>query len=319
VVSRWFMLLIMLVAALAAGGASCPRSRRLMTPPPAAFTQVPTAQEIVQTINANSERIRQLQTAGASLVIPGMPSLRGSLALERPRRMRLLADTPLTGAEFDLGSNDEVFWMWVKRNQSPAVYFARHAAFATSAMQHMFPVPPDWLIEAVGVVRLDPQAPIEGPYSRPNGQWEIRSRLAVAGSELPRVIVIDGTYGWIVQQTLYDARGQTLAIATASQHEYDPVSGVTLPRLIEVQLPPAGLTFTLRVERYLVNQLYGDPTQLWAMPRLDGHQYVDLADPRTNLSPPVSGPAPTVPPTASLTPWPVQGSREPLPPPRRWR
>ena len=34
--------------------------------------------------------------------------------------------TALTGPEVDLGSNDELFWFWVRRNEPPAVYFARH-------------------------------------------------------------------------------------------------------------------------------------------------------------------------------------------------
>ena len=52
-----------------------------------------------------------------------------------PRRVRLQAETSATGPEVDLGSNEEVFWFWVNRNEPPAVYFDRHSQRAGSAAQ----------------------------------------------------------------------------------------------------------------------------------------------------------------------------------------
>ena len=58
--------------------------------------------------------------------------LSGNIAAERPGRFRLTAGTAVTGQEIDLGSNDELFWMWVRRNQPPAVYFCRHDNLRTA-------------------------------------------------------------------------------------------------------------------------------------------------------------------------------------------
>ena len=86
-----------------------------------------------------------------------------------PKRFRLRAETGITGPELDLGSNDEVYWMWVKRADRPAVYWGRHDQFYQSAARDLLPVPPDWLIEALGVVQLDPTGQHEGPFQNRPG------------------------------------------------------------------------------------------------------------------------------------------------------
>ena len=68
------------------------------------------------------------------------------------------------GPEVDLGSNDQLFWFWIKRNQPPAVYVCRHDQFPTSRARQMIPIDPNWLVEALGTLVLDSQLPHQGPY-----------------------------------------------------------------------------------------------------------------------------------------------------------
>lgn len=286
-----------LLAAVDLSGCHLFQRRLPVQPIPPAFATMPTLDQLITHINTNTAAVRQLSTNGATLDTPGsgIPQLNVDLSLERPKKLRLLANTSLTGTELDLGSNDELFWFWIKRNDPPAVFYARHGQFHDSAAKQIFPVEPNWLIEAIGLVEFDPADRHEGPYQKQDGRLEIRSMHATPTGEQTRVTLVDSQGGWVVEQHVYDEQGQLLASAFASRHQRDPASGAVLPLLVEMKLPPAQLTLRLDVRSYVINQLYGDPAKLFALPQLDGHQYVDLADPRLQLTPAAS-PAPVVPP-----------------------
>jgi len=239
--------------------------------------------QVIHHVNSGSERIRQLQTVGATLSLPGAPSLRANIAMERPRRFRLQAGTGIAGEEIDLGSNDELFWLWVRRNQPTAIYYCRHDQFRQSVARQIIPVEPQWLMEALGVIHFDPAVRHDGPLPHPSGGMEIRSTIPSAEGNLTKVTVVDAAYGWVLQQHVYDHQGQLLASALASRHRYDGTSGVSLPRHVEIQLPPAQMSFTVDVNDYMINRLGGNPVQLWSMPRMEGYPLVDLADPRLRM------------------------------------
>ena len=109
---------------------------------------------------------------------------------------------------------------------------------------------------------------------------KLRARLAPVAPGLSREsldIVVDDRRGHVLEQQVYDATGQLLASAISSQYQFDPVQYVSLPRQIDIQIPPAQLSFTLQVDSYSINQLRADPTQVWAMPQLSDYSYSDLA------------------------------------------
>lgn len=249
-------------------------------PAPVVFFKTPTLEEIVQYRNMNAAQVRQLQASGATLSVRGAPSLRADLALETPKRFRLRAGTAFTGSEMDMGSNDDLFWIWVKRNQPPAIYYARHDQFQNSPAKEFLPVEPHWLSEALGLVSFDPSHQHQGPFPAGPGRLEIRSVVPSPAGALVKATVIHEQYGYVLEQRVYDAKQKLLAAAFASQHRFDPQSGVALPYSVDVQIPPAQLAFTLEVNEYSINRLYDDPAQLWAMPQIEGAPAVDLADPR---------------------------------------
>ncbi len=270
-----FVFILLLVFA---SGASCPR--RLPTADsliPTVFQQPPSAPEIVAALNMNAQRVTRLEASGATLSITGLPSLKTSLALQLPKQFRMIAGTGVTGTELDIGSNDESFWMWAKRNQPPGIYVARHDEFLSSAARQILPLPPQWLIEAIGLVQLDPQAKWEGPFTKAAGRVEIRTHQASSEELLTKTFVVDDRRGVILEQHVYDSAGQLLATALNSQHHYDATFGISLPRRIDIQLPTAGLAFTLEVESFALNQLGSDPAQLFAQPDVPGVQVISLA------------------------------------------
>lgn len=262
---------------------------------PTAFNSPPTVDEIVRVVNSNTAPVRQLTATSAYLTVKGYPPLRADIHLERPKRFRL--EAKLIGPELDVGSNDELFWVWIKQSPQPAVLYARHDAFARSSMRQQVPIEPLWLTEALGIVELDPHANYEGPVARPSGELEIRTRVPSPQGELTRTYTIHPTYGWVLQQQILDARGQLLASAKASKHRYDPTNGVSLPQLVEVTVPPGQLAFSLSVGGYVVNQAVANPDMKWNPPQMEGYPLVDLLDPRNQVGPP-----PATTPTNYVTP-----------------
>jgi hypothetical protein len=267
--------LLMTITLFACSGASCPRSRQIVNDyAPIVLQPEATLADVIRVVNFNSSRVQQIQSHNATLSVPGAPRLDASYAFERPKRFRLRAETRIRGAELDLGSNDSIYWMWVRMND--AVYWGSHASFYRSAARQVLPVSPDWLIEALGVVELDPTGDHEGPFRGRPGQLEVRTRVVTPAGTLTRITVVDDARGWVLEQQLYDDRQQLVAAASASGFEFDPVTGVSLPRVVEIRVPAADLNFTLQTERHLVNQLTGDPGQLWTLPEISGVPQVNL-------------------------------------------
>jgi hypothetical protein len=286
-----------LVVLLAASGASCPTLHPPFGQPvPVVFPRPPTLQEVIAAVNANSVPIQQLQTDSALLSVEGAPSLRASVALQPPRNFRLRAQFIGMGEVLDLGSNEQLFWALIDAPQLAtgvprAVYYARHDQYRSSAARNLLPIQPSWLIEAFGVVQLDPAAAYEGPYTRGPGQLEIRTRIATPEGDVTKVIVLHDRAAWIMEQHWYDAQGQLIASVLNSNHKLQPAYNVTLPHRIAVRLPPPNRSFQIAIESYAVNQLYSDPGQLWTMPSFEGYPLVDLAAPLPPPYAPPDGPA----------------------------
>lgn len=305
-----FIALLMFVA----GGAGCPLHNQLTQPVPIAFPGPPALQDVIRVVNANSQAIQHLQTDSATLSTQGMLGLRAKIAMERPRNFRLKANFAGLRQVLDLGSNQEMFWALVDApkiasNTPRGIYYARHDQYRRSAARQLMPIEPSWLIDAFGLVYLDPSHVHEGPYSRSPEQLVIRSRVPSSDGDLLKITVVHASYGWVLEQHLYDARSQLIGSVLASNHRYYRVPGVTLPHRIQIQLPPPAQPLLIEVESYAINQPSGNPAQLWAMPTYEGYTPVNLAEPP--VGPQNSYPMPNhASPPAGLAPgYPVTGYR----------
>lgn len=270
---------LLLVVVLGASGASCPRGMRPYNSPPApvTFHAVPTWEQFTSYINSQTQKVASLQATSARLNVDGAPTLSTSFALERPQNLRLQAGLGLTGAELDLGSNQEEFWFWAKRNEPPGVYFARHSDLATMGSSGFLPVPPSWLIEVLGLMQIDPMSAHDGPRQLPDGRMEVRVQAATPQGPLLKVLIIDQQFGHVLEQTVYDSSGRLLARSRASRHQYDAVSGVSLPQVIEIELPSMPLKFSLETDGYVVNQPAPSGPALFKKPELPGYPPIHLS------------------------------------------
>lgn len=291
------LLLAVALLVFAASGASCPKwlsAYKISVPGPQALTASPTLDDVVRVVNANAEKVQSLYAADATVAVPMAPKLRATLAFDRPRRFRLRAETGLTGAEFDAGSNDEQFWYWVRRQNPPAVFVCRHDQFRQSVVRQMMPIEPEWVIDALGIGGFDPAHEHTGPTPVRGGRLEVRSRVPRPEGDYTRVTLVDAVRGWIVEQHLYNERGELLVSATMSQHARDSATGAYLPRHVEVRAAQGQFAITLDVRQWSVNQLTGDPSQYFTLPEVPGATLVDLGDPRL-LAPPAAAPTAALP------------------------
>ncbi len=247
--------------------------------PPVAAALAPTAslEEVITVVNRNNSQIRSFSTNSATLSSPGMPRLRATIAVERPRQFRLRAETGLTGPEIDLGSNPEVFWFWVRRNEPRGLYYCSHDIYAQTPVPMPIPISPEWLIEAFGVTELDPALAYQGPFRRGDGRVELRAVRETPRGPATNLTVIDPQYGLIVEQHVYDAQGSHVASALASRYRRDPLSGLMMPRTVNVRCPRAEFAMEVDLGNFTINQLPPDADRLWAMPRFDGYPEVNLA------------------------------------------
>lgn len=276
-------MLALLLLLFCCTGATC--NHRLQYPfgqsgPPAPEVLVAgsSLEQVIAAVNQNSGRIQSYQTNNASISIPGMvgvPALRGNIVAQRPGRLRLEASTALTGPEVDLGSNDELFWFWVKRNEPPALYFSRHDQFVGSAAQQVMPIEPQWLLDAMGFAQFSPNDNHEGPIPHGNGTVEIRSFINSPSGTMTKSTVINALNAQIMEQHIYNSQGTLLASSRAKSHRYYPGIGVSLPQSIEVNLPVAQLSLSIDVGTVSLNALPNNPA-LWTLPNMSGYPQIDL-------------------------------------------
>jgi hypothetical protein len=288
---------------------------RLFQPPgpvaPVVLQTTPTAAQIVAAVNQNTARVQSYSTTTAKFTVPGMagiPLLRGNIAMERPLNFRLTAGVALTGGtEIDLGSNSELLWFWVKHNTPPALYYCRHDQFANSAARQILPIDPTWIGDALGLVQLNPNTAYQGPTTRPDGTLELRSTISSPSGPMVRLLVIDATRAWVLEQHLYDLNGGTpVASAVAEDFRFDETKQVSLPRRVTVRVPASELTLTIDVGQISINEPVANPALMWSPPALEGYPRVDLGSMPAGMAVDKSTiPSPTIlPPLEATTPVP---------------
>jgi hypothetical protein len=282
------------VAAVAASGASCPQVLRGyqvgVMPLPRTLPAQPTLEQIIAAVQDNSQRVRSCMVTQATLSVPGVPRLSARVACEPPRRFRLQAQTAITGPELDIGSNDDLFWLWLRQHKPPIVAFCRHDQYANSAARRLLPIRADWMPELLGLVNFRPEDSHQGPFPLPDGRIEIRSRISAPDGELLKSTILDGTTGLVGEQHLFTAAGERLASVRTGRHRVDPASGAALPHLVEVSWPASGVEFKLELASITTNAPTADSGQLWQMPAYPGYEPVDLADPNVVIGPPPQQP-----------------------------
>lgn len=292
--SRLSILLASCLLVWVAGGATCHRRTSLadLNPPPVIFTETPSAAELIAAIN-RTDAVQKMQSTSTTVELLDSPlpikRLNATLALERPRRLRMRVSVPIAlGAGMDVGSNDEVFWMRYPEGMQQTLLFARHEEFQHHMLGSPLPVDPTWITEALGLLHIDPSAVIGEPIVRADKKLELRTQVPTASGVYTRVLHVDAQGGFVRDQYLYAPDGRLVASANGAEHRFYEEARIVLPHSVRVQLqpvaaPPLGLQ--IEIGSYVLNQLLGSDPNLFAMPADGNGQVIDLSRIGGNLPP----------------------------------
>lgn len=232
---------------------------------PPALPPDATREQVVAHLNENISRCTGWRSCDVRIKSNGLPlSASANIAVQSPRRFRMLVsmmDTDLA----DLGSNDERMWIWMRPQGDEPQYVqtCAHEDFDLAqqrlAEQGLPPVPfrPDWLMEVLGVIPIDPSQVEMEPNPGDAGQFLLSSfQTAPDGSQVKRVITVDAKRGVVIGHALWavdSESGRLIAQAKLAGHRRDEASGVTLPRQIELSYPAANAEMTLTIKDVEVN------------------------------------------------------------------
>ena len=187
-----------------------------------------------------------------------------------------------------MGSNDEVFWFWVRREEPPALYYCRHDQFATSLVRRQLPIDPGLLVEALGINEINPALPQQGPYRHSEGRFSIHTIRETPEGPQTKVTVVEARRGVVLEQSIYDAERRLVASAVTRSHRVDPLSGLTVPRVVDINCPRAELNLRIDLGNVEVNRPLSGTAEVFAMPQYQGYPLVNLCDPRLYQQPPTA-------------------------------
>ena len=217
--------------------------------------------------------------------MPQTPPLAAEIQYFRPNYLHLTAKTHVTGKEMDMGQNSDLFWFWVARNSCPGVYYCRHEEFYRSNARDYVPIDPNWVVDALGLNLLDPNAPWEGPTLVGDGAYiELRLREQQPQGQATRQILVNRFTGTIAAQRIYDGNGVLLVDATVRKNRRDSLTGLTIPQKIDISVPKEEFKMTLDLGAPDLNSLSSTALNSWNIPQNLGAPLVNLAQqpPRNN-------------------------------------
>ena len=135
------------------------------------------------------------------------------------------------------------------------------------------PFPPSWLMEALGVIPVDPNGVQMLRDPATPDQVRLISAESLQGQQMQRIMVVDLPLGQITEHALYDANERLIASASMSDFRSSQ-AGTTLPHSIELNWPQTGTELALKIKSIEVNPSM--PAANWEVPTYPNYRIVDL-------------------------------------------
>ena len=284
--ARTIAFLALLTAVLSLTGCRWwPRQQQAEIP---VYSETSSKQELIRALNANIEPLAAWRCTNARVIprggILGLVALTAHVAVERPRNFRMRVGA-MGKSMADLGSNDERFWFWFDGNPDRRTFTVRHEDTEYAQRRLQIPFEPDWLLEVLGVVPLDPDEFQMIDEGGDRGTVSLVSeRMTAGGRIVRRVILVDARHRVIIGHALFDGSQNSrglIAKATLSNYRQDHETGLVLPARIDLDWPQAELSLTMILNQVDVNPTHL-PEQMWAMPEIPNYPLYEIAAAGTN-------------------------------------
>jgi hypothetical protein len=236
------------------------------------FSDDPQIEEVVDHLNRNVDKLQAWQADSVRIRANNLP-LSGSLVVEEGQRLRLIVNS-IAGHEVDMGSNDEVFWIWAKR-MDPAYVYCRHEQIEVARQTLGVPFEPQWLMQALGVAPLEIRD-LEMQIDPATRQARlVQPMFSAHGQPMQKVMIVDLVDGVITEHCIYNARGQKIAQAKLEDFRVDKETGVILAHRVKLDWPQNQMSLVMNLGHVDINPS-SIPGQIWEMPEMRGVQVVDL-------------------------------------------
>jgi len=243
----------------------------------ASFTTPASAAELVTHLNRNSQPIQSVESDALDITVTqnGQPfGLSGKLAYQKERNFRMIASA-IASTEADLGSNDQEFWFYMKRNDPPDLFFCSYNELAQAQIK--LPIQPDWIAEALCVQNLNPQE-YEMREIRNGAYFELIKRVNHQGEQLYKGVLIATSgpnAGRVVMHRLFRAKGPEVWRAEMLEYQLEKdVGGFAIPYHVKITCPEQNVTIEMKLKDCKVNQLAAG-AQLFQRPQ--GYRSRDIA------------------------------------------
>jgi hypothetical protein len=217
----------------------------------------PSAAQLVQYLDDNAQKVQSLRcdelelTVARGLGIVQSMRLPATIACQRPRSFRLQARNPAGMDEVDLGSNDQEFWFWIKRNDPPYQFYCPYQALDEGRRVRLpFPFQPEWVMEALGMGNYGPADKYQ--VVEEGNRWKLvqRNIISPQGTRVRKVIVFnkqlqkDSSPQVTDFLLIDDEKNKEICSAHITEVQRS-ADGSVVPRRMELRWPEQGARLTL--------------------------------------------------------------------------
>jgi hypothetical protein len=277
-------------------GAQCSflQTNKTQTPPPGGVLPLPPrpAGDFVAYLNGQANAVQSVRYDDVSLAYTDQegwkPRLNsGLLVCSRPRNFRLMAETRVTSKEVEVGSNNDEFWMYVKR--ADFFGYCSYDDFARGKVNLPIPFDPEWVLQALGMSTYpDAQGTAYAVEENQKDRqylltWEARTPQ---GEAITKTVVFAGDSArgeqpQVLRHIVRDANKNVVATAEVRKVEPAVVGGTTVlvPTHVVLEWPGQKAKMDLTLGDVKVNEAMSQQEMAhhFNRPKFDGVKAVNLA------------------------------------------
>ena len=241
------------------------------------FTAPNTAPDLVVLLNKNAVPIQTIESDNVDITVTqnGQPfGLSGKMAMQKNRNFRLIASA-MGNTEADLGSNNQEFWFWMKRNDPPDLFFCAYNDLPQAQVK--LPLQPDWIAEALCVQELNPE---EYQKVQSSNGIELRKQINYQGEQLIKGVVVATSgrnAGRVVMHRLMRTNGTEIWRAEIIDYQLEKDIGkYVVPYQVKISCPDQKITIEMKIKNCKVNQLQNNPALFTRPPGYRAHDIAKL-------------------------------------------
>jgi hypothetical protein len=249
-------------------------------PTPTGDPTKPSPEQLVHYLSSQAALLQSIECRDLTIDVRAQGnsiSLDGTLLCQKPRYFKLVGKK-FGSQEVLVGSNEERFWFYVKRDPSDALFHCSYADFEKGA-DLPFPFHPEWVLEALGMSAPAPSESMRVDEDKTT--YRLIENATVRGQKVRKVTVFykgQAREGQpqVKARGMYDAATNKLICAATVKRVIRVPAGrgdATCPEVIKLEWPAQDTELTIYLDRAKVNGQLS--MQDFQMPRL-GSKTVDL-------------------------------------------